>query len=314
MSEQTSPEEHDEVELVKLLRRARPWVDQYLTTAMYVAAGLMAVVAVYLFSTGGPPATAEESKSLLAATTPEEFGTLADNALGTPIGDYARLQEAELYLQSALSSLFTNRESGAEELTQAEKAFEQLGKSSSLPDNIQLRILLGTARIAEARCDGSEDSVQKAIAAWETVAKEFPQSKMFAKLAADRQKKLADPVMTGFYAWFQQQAPTPGEMPGLPQGHPTLPGSVPAIPGFDVNTPLIPDFPPAVPGSDSGSNEEPAAEEPAAEEPAAEEPAAEEPAAEAPAAEEPAAEAPAAEEPAAEEPAAEAPAGEESGE
>lgn len=278
MSEQNPGEHFEEPELIRLLRRSRPWIDQYLTTVMYVAAALMAVVAVWLFASSGPPATAAESAELLAATTPEEFGKLADSAIGTPIGDYARLQEAELYLRTALESLFTNRESGIEGLEQAEKAFKRLEDSRALSDDQELRMLLGLARISEARCDGTAETVDAARAAWERLQKAATLSESFRKLAENRMAKLAEPGTQEFYAWFQQQKPGPGDLPGLPQDHPPLPGSVPAIPGFDPSMPLIPDLPPGLPaadsseeGSDAGTPAEPAAEEAAPEKPAAEE-------------------------------------------
>ncbi|MFM7865834.1 MAG: hypothetical protein ACKPHU_16585, partial [Planctomycetaceae bacterium] len=153
MSEEQYVHKEDEVQLAKILRESGPWLQRNGTTLIYAVAAALTVTAVYVYISRQPPATAKESAVLLAANTPEQYADAADNAVGTPIGNYARLREAEMILQNALSSLFTNRKVGVEELDKAEKTFKRLQESRDLSDDIRLRLLLGFARITEARCD-----------------------------------------------------------------------------------------------------------------------------------------------------------------
>ncbi|MEY4185265.1 MAG: hypothetical protein RIT02_299 [Planctomycetota bacterium] len=307
MSDEQYVHREDEVLLAKLLRESGPWLQRNGTTLIYAVAAVLAVSAVYVYISRQPPATSDESELLLAATTPEQYADAADNAVGTPIGNYARLREAELILKNALSSLFTNRKVGLEELDKAEKTFKRLEESKDLSSDIRLRLLVGMARLTEARCDGQDATVKAAIAAWDQVAKSFPDEKTFAELAKTRQQKLEQQTTRDFYAWFQKQDPKPGEETGLPQDGP---GSVPPVPQFPGINPLGNLL---TPGTAPATSDTPAAPqdpqpEPKAEEPKAEEPKAEEPKAEEPKAEEPKAEEPKAEEPKAEEPKAPAPA------
>jgi len=322
MSEEQYVHQEDEVQLAKILRESGPWMQRNGTTLIYVIAAALTATAVYVYVSRQPPATAKESALLLAANTPEQYADAADNAVGTPIGNYARLREAEMILQNALSSLFTNRKVGVEELDKAEKTFKRLQESRDLSDDIRLRLLLGSARITEARCDGQEATVKSAIEAWDQVAKSFPGEKTFAELAETRKRKLEQQPTKDFYAWFQKQDPKPGEETGLPQDGP---GNVPPIPQFPgINplgnlitpgtasatseTPANPQEPSAEPKAEEPKTEEPKTEEPKTEEPKTEEPKTEEPKTEEPKTEEPKTEEPKAEEPKAEQPKAEEPA------
>ena len=274
MSDPQYVNREDEVQLAKLLRASGPWMQRHGTSLIYVAAAVLAASAVYVYVSRQPPATARESALLLAANTPEQYADAADNSVGTPIGNYARLREAEMILQNALSSLFTNRKVGTEELDKAEKTFKRLEDSRDLTNDIRLRLLVGLARIAESRCDGQEASVKTAVEAWDQVVTSFPSEKTFVELAETRKKKLDQQSTKDFYAWFQKQDPTPADETGLPQDGP---GNVPPVPQFPTIDPLKNLSPTLTPGTPA---EEPKAEEPKAEEPKAEEPKAEEPKAE----------------------------------
>ncbi|MFN9237993.1 MAG: hypothetical protein ACK6D4_25485 [Planctomyces sp.] len=306
MSDEQYVHREDDVQLAKILRESGPWLQRNGTTLIYAAAAVLAASAVYVYISRQPPATAAQSALLLAANTPEQYADAADNAVGTPIGNYARLREAELTLQNALSSLFTNRKVGLEELKKAEETFKRIEESQDISSDIRLRLLVGMARLAEARCDGQDATVKAAVAAWEQVSKSFPDEKTFAELAKTRIQKLEQQTTKDFYAWFQKQDPKPGEETGLPQDGP---GNVPPVPQFPGINPLenllSPGTAPAT-GETPATPQEPKVEEPKAEEPKAEEPKAEEPKAEEPKAEEPKAEEPHAEEPKADEPKADA--------
>lgn len=295
MSEPQFTHRPDEVQLAKILRESRPLMERYGTAAIYGAALVLAIAAVVVYVTRRPPATAAESAKLLKAETPEEYGEISDNAPGTPIGQAAAVREAELVLQNALRNLFSNRKVGLEELDDAAKKYRALEDDTSLGEDAGLKVAVGLARIAEARCDGSDAATKSAIEAWDRVLKSYPDSKAFSALAEERKKKLAQPATQQFYAWFQEQNPAPGDPLGLPQDGP---GAVPSIPGLLGSDPLQGLIPPAVPKTeptapaDTPSQPTPPGDAPKAEEPKPEEPASDAPAPGAPEADAPASDAP----------------------
>ena len=300
MSEPQFTHRPDEAQLAKILRESRPLIERYGTAAIYGAALVLAIAAVVVYVTRRPPATAAESAKLLKAETPEEYGEISDNAPGTAIGQAAAVREAELVLQNALRNLFTNRKVGLEELDDAAKKYRALEDDTSLGEDAGLKVAVGLARIAEARCDGSDAATKSAIEAWDRVLKSYPDSKAFSALAEERKKKLAQPTTKEFYAWFQQQNPAPGDPLGLPQDGP---GAVPSIPGLLGSDPLQGLIPPAVPKTEptapaeTPSQEAPSGDAPKVEEPKPEEPKTEEPASGTPAPGAPEADAPASDAP-----------------
>ena len=324
MSDPQFTHEPDEVQLAKLLRGYRPFLEQYGTAFIYGAALLLAVAAVVVYVARRPPETAAESAKLLKAETPEEFADIADNSPDTTIGRIASLREAELILQNALRNLFTNRKVGTEELEQAEKIYRNLDDTRALDAEGQLKIVVGLARIAEARCTGDDASTKTAIDAWDRVLTDFPDSKVFSTLAEDRKKKLALPATKDFYAWFQQQNPAPGDTLGMPQDGPGAgdspaglgPLGLPGLQGLTPSTP-VPALPadkpaetpadPAAPKADAPASDAPAPDAPAPDAPAPDAPKADPPAADAPKADAPAPDAPKTETPAPEAPAPDAP-------
>jgi len=304
MSEPQFTHRPDEVQLAKILRESRPLVERYGTAAIYGTALLLAIAAIVVYVARRPPATAAESAKLLKAETPEEFGEISDNAPGTAIAQAAAVREAELILQNALRNLFTNRKVGLEELDDAAKKYGTLNDDNSLGEDARLKVAVGLARIAEARCDGGDASAKSAIEAWDNVLKNFPDSKAFSALAEDRKKKLALPATLEFYAWFQQQNPAPGDPLGLPQDGP---GATPPIPSLLGSDPLQGLIPPAVPKTETPGETTPETNPPAPDAPKTETPAPEAPKADSPAPEAPKADSPAPDAPAADAPAPDAP-------
>jgi hypothetical protein len=234
MSDKHYVHPHDENDLEKVLKQSGTWFETYGTTVIYGLAAVLAAIAVGVFVSRTPPATAAASAIFLEASTPEEFRDLADQFPGTPIGIRARLRQGELQLNSAVEKMFTNRKLAIEELDLAQKAYERLEQEPKLDDDVRQRVLSGLARVIECRCDGSDEQVKKAIAAWERLQTEYPQS-MLQKLAEDRIKRLSLDSTKSFYAWFQQQDPKPEDQPLIPQDGPP---AVPAVP----NPFQMPDF------------------------------------------------------------------------
>ena len=234
MSDRHYVHHHDEVQLARILKESKPWLEKYGTTLIYGLAAVMAVAAVVVYIRNQQPATAEESRNLLVAATPEDFQGVADQTPDSQIGIVARLRQAELSLRDAISAMFTDRKTAVETLDQASVTFERLAERKDISPDIRLRVMVGLARVAETRCDGTDESVSAAVEAWEAVLKESQDSKMFKEVAEDRIKKLPLESTKSFYAWFQTQDPKPGDDLLLPQDGP---GNVPDIPRID-----IPDF------------------------------------------------------------------------
>lgn len=338
MSDRHYVHHENEVQLAKLLKESKPFFERYGTTMIYGVAALMAIAAVVVYVQRQPAPTAEVSRNLLLATTAEDYQAVADESSDSPIGILARLRQADHELEDAVSNMFTNREAAQDNLESAEKAYRQLEDRKDIIDSVRERVLVGLARVAECRCDGTDDSMNAAIAAWERVLKEFPDSKTFRSIAESRIKRLASKDSREFYAWFSTQNPKPGDDLLMPQDG--GPGQVPStplfpdlhnfgLPGADAPTSkaTTPETPaeslttPETPSDDKATAEKPAdtsatpeaTETPEAKSPAAEAPVGDAAPAESPAAP-PAADAPKTEGPKTDAPVGETPAPEKSGE
>ena len=299
---------------------------------IYGVAALMAIAAVIVYVQRRPAPTAEMSRDLLHATlstTAEDFQAVADESPDSPIGILARLRQADRELEDAVSNLFTNREAAKVNLETAEKAYRQLEDRKDIIDSVRERVLVGLARVAECRCDGTDESMNAAIAAWERILKAFPDSKTFKSIAESRIKRLASKDSHEFYAWFSAQNPKPGDDLLMPQDG--GPGQVPSmplfpdlhnfgLPGTDAPTPKV--TTPEAPAENPANVETPSEGKPAVDTPsdtpatpdAADTSAAETPAADAPGSNAAPGDAPAADAPKPEAPVGETPAPEKSGE
>ncbi len=250
MSDRHYVHSEDEVQLAKILKESKPWLEQYGTTVIYGLAAVLAICAVVVYVARRPPATAAESQALMLASTSEDYQTVADEKPDSEIGMIARLRQGELSLRDAINNMFTDRKSGVEKLQEAEATFERLADRKDLSPWMRERVLAGLARVAETRCDGTDETAKAAVAAWEKVLKDFPDSKMFKELAEDRIKKLPQDSKKAFYAWFHQQDPKPGDDLQLPQDGP---GKVPDLPSLS-----IPDLKSLVPQAPAGTESKPA--------------------------------------------------------
>ncbi|MCX7388538.1 MAG: hypothetical protein NTX48_17885 [Planctomycetales bacterium] len=313
MSDRHYVHHENEVQLAKMLKESKPFFARYGTTMIYGVAALMAIAAVVVYFQRQPAPTAEVSRDLLLATTAEDYQAVADDSPDSPIGILARLRQADRELEDAVSNLFTNREAAQVNLTSAAKAYTQLEDRKDITGPIRERVLVGLARVAECRCDGTDGSMKAASAAWDRILTTFPDSKTFKSIAESRVKRLSSTDSREFYAWFSTQNPKPGDDLLMPQDG--GPGQVPSTPMFpdlhNFGLPNVDASTPAAPAENPANVETPATETPS--DPAAESPATP-PATEAPATEAPATEAPATEAPPTEAPVGETPVPEKSGE
>ena len=233
MSDRHYVHHENEVQLAKLLKESKPFFERYGTTMIYGVAAIMAIAAVVVYVQRRPAPTAEVSRDLLLATTAEDYQAVADASPDSPIGILSRLRQADRELEDAVSNMFTNREAAKNNLESAEKAYKQLEDRKDIIASVRERVLVGLARVAECRCDGTDETMNAATVAWERVLKTFPDSKTFKAVAESRIKRLASKDSREFYAWFSTQNPKPGDDLLMPQDG--VPGQVPS-------TPLFPDL------------------------------------------------------------------------
>lgn len=165
-----------------------------------VAAGL-----IYWQRTEGNRAS-EAWNELAAATTASQFQLIAsDPALSkTSAAPWAKIQEADAKLQEGIRLAFTDRDRGLRELTESKSRYEDLLRQTSLDPLIRERALFGLARCQETLSSGSLD---EAIATYEKLIKEFPDS-VYKPAVQQRTKELGRPGAKDFYAWFSKQKPT----------------------------------------------------------------------------------------------------------
>jgi len=195
----------------------------------------------------------------MLAKSAEDFQAIADGSPTSQIGILARLRQADSELEDGVSKLFTDREASKTNIENAEKAYKQLEDRKDVNDSIRERVLVGLARIAECRCDGSDASMNAATEAWQRVLKAFPDSKTFKAIAEARIKRLATDDSRKFYAWFSTQNPKPEDDLLMPQDG--MPGQVPAMPTFPSLQNLgLPNLSPSA--SDLTPSAEPKSDEP----------------------------------------------------
>lgn len=224
MSELNSSPTHrhdNRTELEKLLVKGKPWFEENGTLLIYGLAAILGIAAVFVFLGRRPSGDLEASRALLLAVSPEDYRDVADAHPETPIGQWARLRQADRLLDNAVGNMFTNREVALEELDQAETAYQRLADQTGLDSEIHERVLIGLARLAETRCDGTSETTQTAVTAWEELLTEFPES-FLKEHAESRVKALQTEQAKSFYAWFSAQNPAPAD-PGLAPGQTAVP-------------------------------------------------------------------------------------------
>jgi hypothetical protein len=206
-----------------------------------VIAIVLAIAAfVYWNRTSAVAAQAGWTEFAAAVTsgTAEDFANVADKFRGTEVGNWARLSEAESYMQLALQLRFTDGEGGIRELERAEQSFETLVKSTTISDAVRERALLGLGKSRE-----SLGKVDEAIEAYGELAgnPKFADS-IFREIAAERKEVLQTGDAREFYAWFQRQKPKPEDRSGPRDGMPAMPPGHPPF-GSGLQTPELPDLP-----------------------------------------------------------------------
>lgn len=260
-------------ELDKLAQKAAPFFEKHGNTLLYGACAIVLALAIgYYFVRTSASADAAAWNAYFAARTPEEFGEVAEKFPDRSVADWARVQEAEMYLSQSVRGMFQDREGAVSDLKKARETFEAVLQKSSLPPTVQERAQYGLARTLETLCDGD---TAPAVEAYERLLTNFPDS-IHAQTCQERITLLKSDEAREFYAWFSKQDPKPEDIrrpqdTGLPPGHPSIdPGSLirlPEIPDMlklpeepQSTAPSLPDdFGPAVPSDPAAPAEAPAA-------------------------------------------------------
>lgn len=138
----------------------------------------------------------------------EDFAEVASDFPNSRVANWAKLREANAYLETALRDAFSNREKADTDLKKAKGLLESL-KSLRAPRDLRQQTLFAYARCLEMTSDGD---LQPAIAAYEELLKEFPET-TFKRDAEIRIKALSKPSAKEFYAFFSKQKPMPEERP-----------------------------------------------------------------------------------------------------
>ncbi|MCA9064270.1 MAG: hypothetical protein KDA96_14470 [Planctomycetaceae bacterium] len=247
MSDKHYVHREDPNELAMFLDKAKPWFEKNGTIVIYTAAAILAIAAVWVFlnkKTAPVSVSAERLMQVQASPSIEEYQTFAEEFPESGMSVWANLIRADALLSQGVSSLFSNRSLGLENIDAAEKIYEQIDNRADANREIRIRVAYGRAVITESRCDGGDASTTDAIAAWQKLSDLLSdESRALKELAEERIRHLNSEGGRDFYAWFHAQNPNPNDPPLLPQGHPPV-SSVPEMPeSFKVPGVEIPTLP-----------------------------------------------------------------------
>lgn len=141
------------------------------------------------------------------ASSVEQYAHIADTHKGTIAGRWAKLREAESYLQAGMSRLFTDREFALGELKKAAERYSQLADEKGTEPTILERALWGLAVTTEATNSGDTG---KAVDAYQRLLDTVPET-FYKQVAEQRIASLKTGGAKDFYTWFSKQTPKPSE-------------------------------------------------------------------------------------------------------
>ena len=224
----------------------------------------------------------------------DDYAQVASDYSGSKAAGWAKLREANSYLETYLRDAFENREKANTDLTKAKGILEGLVKQSG-PREFKQQVLFAYARNLEMSSSGD---LKPAIDAYENLIKEIPDT-IFKREAEHRIRALKSPSAKEFYAFFSKQNPKPPAAPkpndkkagsfgggdplkpitsGLSEIHEkaaaTGAGGVPLLAPAKLPDLTLPDDtkPEDKPGAEAPKKEAPKTEEPAADKKPAAEP------------------------------------------
>lgn len=236
--------EADDTILARWLLRA---MEKGLSFWLMVGGAAVVVLGVgYLIGglSAGQSGSAKAWSEEILATTPEELRKVAADHEGSTAAGWALLRAAAKDYQEGVTRLPADREAAAPLLSQALEGFKTAAEKAGGDSILKRMAALGVARTYEAR-----DELSEAIAQYEKVAKDWPETDD-AKTASARVTLLRDPETVAFYRKFASFTPpkTPSLGPrgsnplgGFPANHPSMDGPiVPAPPLSGVPAGSVP--------------------------------------------------------------------------
>jgi tetratricopeptide (TPR) repeat protein len=207
---------------------------KYSTWALSVLLGILAVIVVSKFSSGGNARSSEAWSKLETAKKVEERVEIAKQYPKTTAATWALLQAASEYYVDGFDDLPRNPEVAIGNFKKAHDLFDQVYREAS-KDSFQARVaLLGLARSLEARND-----LPKAIEKYELVASSWPGTPEAAQA-----KQLADalrvPAAADFYKQLYAYSPTKVTLPPMGTQDLQLPSTGINLPGGNLTVPAKP--------------------------------------------------------------------------
>ena len=207
---------------------------KYSTWALAVLLGILALIFVTNFSSGGRSRNSEAWAKLEAAKKVDERVDVAKQFPNTTAATWALLQAASEYYISAFTDLPRNPEVALGGFKKALDLFDRVYREAP-KDSFQARTaLLGVARSLEASND-----LDKAIEKYELIAKTWPGTP-----EAEQAKKLAEslrnPDAASFYKQLYAYSPTKVTLPPLGSEDIKLPATGINLPTENLTVPARP--------------------------------------------------------------------------
>ena len=212
---------------------------KYSTWALSLLLGILAVIFLVNFSSGGRSQSTQAWAKLEAAKKVEQRVEVAKEFPKSTAATWALLQAASEYFGVAFADLPRNPEVALQGFKKALNLFEQAYREAP-KDSFQARAaLLGVARSLEA-----SNELAKAIEKYELVAKNWPGTPE-AEQAKQLAESLRNPDATSFYKQLYTYAPTKVTLPPsgtqdlqFPSTGMSFPGEKSTVPAQP--TPLLP--------------------------------------------------------------------------
>jgi hypothetical protein len=147
-------------------------------------------------------------RDLSKASRAEDYAGVWERNPGTIAARWARVHEGESRLEEGIQLLFTNVESGMNELKLAREALQRVIDEQATPPEIRERAVFSLGRCLESMSDGAEGD---AVKSYQMLLREFPDS-IYKKSAETRIAALNSGSGQEFYAWFAKYPrPKPAE-------------------------------------------------------------------------------------------------------
>lgn len=141
----------------------------------------------------------------LTRPTPDQLQSVADAYRGTAVGNWSRVELADVQAVRGTEALFKDRAEANEELRAAQQNYAIVADDPAAGDIPRQRALLGLARVSE-----SLNELDRAREAYQRLLTEFPNC-AFADEANFRLTDLNRPATKAFYDWFASQDPQPAQ-------------------------------------------------------------------------------------------------------